>query len=106
MDSSAHMPPPQDRLPRLDSEQHNELPESVSSYEPESTQPITTGSSQSARSKRSRKSKLVRELEAHNRSPGPSSDYEEDELFVRQSETPRQSESPAPRRKSKMLREL
>ena len=113
------MPPPRDRLPRLDGKQHNELPESVSSREPETTRLVTTVISQSARSKRKHKSKLVRELEAYNRSPGPSPDSEEDELFVRQSEIPkpkrrksriqlfvRQSETPEARRKSKMLRDL
>lgn len=112
------MPPPQDHLPRLDGEQHNELPESVSSREPETSQPVTTGSSQSARSKRNRESKLVRELEAHNKSPVPISDSEEDELFVRQSDKPepkrkskvqllvRQPETPEQKRQSKMLREL
>lgn len=94
-----------DRLPPVDGEQHNERAEHMSRRKPETTLPITTGSSQTARPRRKRDSNMLRELEARDRSPESSSDSDEEKLFVK----PAKSSQPAslkPRRTSKMLREL
>lgn len=48
---------------------------------------------------------MLRELEAHNKSPEPSSDSDQEELFVR-TERSSQSAPLDPKRKSKMLREI
>lgn len=93
-------------LPRLDSEQHIEVPEPVLKREPETTPPFTTGSSQSARPRRKRDSRMLREIEARNRIPESSSGSDEERLFVKQATNSSQPASQKRRRTSKMLREL
>ena len=86
------------RVSPLDGEQHNERAEPVSRRKPEATLPITTSSSQSARPRRKRDSKMLRDE--------PSSDSDEEQLFVKQRTNSSQPASQKRQRTSKMLREL